>query len=260
MPSRFEATRAAYVAQQQDIIDWLLALQPDAWARPSRLGEWSVLELALHVTDMTGVVVRALSEGQVADKPLTIASYVSAWAGAGAQIAERERDKAGGLDSEAVLANAARAKSDLLTALDAVTDNPVVRGRRGPLRLSDLMVTRVNELVVHSLDLSASLPDLAPIALDRGAVGIAVRMLAGIIAERAPGHSVELRIPPYSAVQCVGGPRHTRGTPPNVVEVDPMAWIELATGRLSWNEPLTDGRLSASGDRADLSSYLPVLS
>lgn len=260
MPSRFESTRAAYVAQQHHVVDWLTALPADAWARPSRLGAWSVLQLGLHVTDMTGVVVRALAQGALAEKPLTIAGYVSAWAGAGDEIAERERDKSAGLDRDGVLANAAQAKADLLAALDAEADNPVIRGRRGPLRLSDLMVTRVNELVVHSLDLSASLPDLAPVELDHGALGIATRMLTGIIAEQAPGRSVELRVPPYAAVQCVGGPRHTRGTPPNVVEVDPVAWIELATGRLSWDHAIADGRVQASGERADLSSYLPVLS
>ncbi len=260
MPARFEATRAAYVAQQHNVVDWLAALPAESWDQPSRLARWSVLELALHVTGMTDIAVRAIAQGQVADKPLSIATYVSAWAGAGAEIAERERDDARGLGADAVLANASRAKTDLLAALDGVTDNPVVMGRRGPLRLADLMVTRVNELVVHSLDLSASLPELAPIEMDHGATGISVRMLAGIIAERVPGHSVELRIPPYSAVQCVGGPRHTRGTPPNVVEVDAMAWIELATGRLSWADAVLRGRVHASGERADLAAYLPVLS
>jgi hypothetical protein len=122
------------------------------------------------------------------------------------------------------------------------------------------MVTRVNELVVHSIDLSASLPTVTPIELDHGALGIATRMLSGIIAERVPGRTVELRVPPYAAVQCVEGPRHTRGTPPNVVEVDPVAWIELATGRLAWDAAIAAGRVQASGERADLSPYLPVLS
>jgi len=145
MPSRFEATRAAYVAQQHHVVEWLTALPADAWEKPSRLDGWSVLQLGLHVTDMTGVVVRALEQGPVREKALTIAGYVSAWAGAGEEIAQRERDKADGLDRDGVLLNAAQAKQDLLAALDAVTDNPVIKGRRGPLRLSDLMVTRVNE-------------------------------------------------------------------------------------------------------------------
>ena len=84
-------------------------------------------------------------------------------------------------------------------------------------------------------------------------------MLARILAGRAPGRSVELRVPPYVAVQCVAGPRHTRGTPANVVETDPVTWLELATGRLTWADALADGRVSASGERADLAGYLPVL-
>jgi hypothetical protein len=121
-------------------------------------------------------------------------------------------------------------------------------------------VMAVNEAVVHSLDLSASLPDLAPVALDRGALGIACRMLTAILAERVPGRTVEVRVPPYAAVQCVPGPRHTRGTPANVVETDPVTWLELATGRVSWADAREAGRVAASGERADLSAYLPLLS
>jgi hypothetical protein len=67
-------------------------------------------------------------------------------------------------------------------------------------------------------------------------------------------------VPPYAAVQVIEGPRHTRGTPPNVVETDPRTWLEIATGRQSWNDAVASGRISASGERADLSDYLPVLS
>jgi hypothetical protein len=68
-----------------------------------------------------------------------------------------------------------------------------------------------------------------------------------------------VRIPPYAAIQCVAGPRHTRGTPPNVVETDAVTWILLATGRMSWAKAAADGRLRASGPRADLSDYLPLV-
>jgi hypothetical protein len=69
---------------------------------------------------------------------------------------------------------------------------------------------------------------------------------------------VEVRVPPYGAIQCVEGPRHTRGTPPNVVEMDPETWVRLATGRLSWGEAITQGRLRISGNRADISTYIPL--
>ena len=86
----------------------------------------------------------------------------------------------------------------------------------------------------------------------------AVRTLLAVLAERAPGRSVEVRVPPYGAVQCVPGPRHTRGTPPNVVEMDPVTWLELAVGRLGWAEAVTEGRVRVSGIRADLSEHLPL--
>ena len=93
-----------------------------------------------------------------------------------------------------------------------------------------------------------------------GALRATVTDLLGALAERAPGRSVEVRVPPYAAVQCVGGPRHTRGTPPNVVEMDPLTWVRLAAGLESWRDAAAAGRVSASGVRADLSGYLPLMS
>ncbi len=93
---------------------------------------------------------------------------------------------------------------------------------------------------------------------DRPVFREAVRALLTALAERAPGRSVEVRVPPYGAVQCVPGPRHTRGTPPNVVEMDPETWVRVATGGLSWAEAVTEGRVRVSGVRADLSAYLPL--
>jgi hypothetical protein len=93
---------------------------------------------------------------------------------------------------------------------------------------------------------------------DRGDVRTAVRYLLEELAARAPGRSVEVRIPPYGVTQCVEGPRHTRGTPPNVVETDPLTWIALATGRQDWADAVRSGALSASGERSDLSPWLPL--
>lgn len=93
---------------------------------------------------------------------------------------------------------------------------------------------------------------------ERSDLALAVRYLAEELAARAPGRSVELRIPPYAAVQAVPGPRHTRGTPPAVVETDPHTWVRLATGRLSWPGALDSGAVVASGERTDLAPYLPL--
>lgn len=86
----------------------------------------------------------------------------------------------------------------------------------------------------------------------------AVRSLLTALAAAVPGRSVEVRVPPFGAVQCVPGPRHTRGTPPNVVETDPVTWVLVATGRLPWAEAVGAGRIRASGIRTDLSDFLPV--
>ncbi|WP_344978291.1 sterol carrier family protein [Streptosporangium fragile] len=96
------------------------------------------------------------------------------------------------------------------------------------------------------------------ISPERDATRFAVRHLLDKLATAAPGRTVEVRVPPYAAVQCVAGPRHTRGTPPNVVETDARTWLELATGLLTWAEATAAGRVSASGSRADLSDHLPL--
>jgi hypothetical protein len=96
-------------------------------------------------------------------------------------------------------------------------------------------------------------------AVDRAALRDVVRALLARLRERAPGRSVEVRVPPFGAVQCVAGPRHTRGTPPNVVETDPETFLLLAVGALSFADAVAAGRVSASGIRADLSALLPLV-
>ncbi|MDA8369184.1 MAG: sterol carrier family protein [Nocardiopsaceae bacterium] len=95
-------------------------------------------------------------------------------------------------------------------------------------------------------------------APDRAAVRAAVRGTLAELAERAPGHSLEVRVPPFGAVQVIDGPRHTRGTPPGVVETDPTTWLALALGRQTWESATAAHTVSASGVRADLSSLLPL--
>jgi hypothetical protein len=94
--------------------------------------------------------------------------------------------------------------------------------------------------------------------VSRDTLATAVRFLLQELESQAEGNTVEVRVPPFGAVQCIEGPRHTRGTPPNVVEMDAATWLSLATGSLAWATALADGRVHASGQRADLSGYLPV--
>jgi hypothetical protein len=85
-----------------------------------------------------------------------------------------------------------------------------------------------------------------------------VKHYLAVLGTRAPGRSVEVRVPPYAAVQAIPGVRHTRGTPPAVVETDADTWLALATGELGWADAEATGRLRASGQRADLTPYLPL--
>lgn len=92
----------------------------------------------------------------------------------------------------------------------------------------------------------------------RTALATAVRYLLQLLDEKAPGNSVEVRVPPFGAVQVIQGPRHTRGTPPNVVEMDAATWISVATGAEHWADAASAGRIQASGTRADLVDVLPL--
>jgi Bacterial SCP ortholog len=105
---------------------------------------------------------------------------------------------------------------------------------------------------VAEVSASAAAADTHP------AFATAVRFLLEELADVAPGNSVEVRVPPLGATQCIEGPRHTRGTPPNTVEMSPEVWFALATGTLSWQQALAESKVLASGTRADLSGVLPL--
>jgi len=107
-------------------------------------------------------------------------------------------------------------------------------------------------------EVAAALLRLAAGELDKSDLRLLSKHFLAVLEERAPGHSVEVRVPPYAAVQVIPGVRHTRGTPPAVIETDAATWIALATGELAWSEAERDGRVRASGERADLTSYLPL--
>jgi Bacterial SCP ortholog len=95
--------------------------------------------------------------------------------------------------------------------------------------------------------------------VDRATQRLAVRYTLQALADRAPGSSVEVRIPPLAAVQAIPGPVHRRGTPSAVVEMEPATWLALAVGELSWGQARSEGRIRASGERADLTPWLPLI-
>lgn len=97
-----------------------------------------------------------------------------------------------------------------------------------------------------------------PDATPRTTTATAVRFTLEELAERVPGHALEVRVPPFGVTQCLQGPRHTRGTPPGVVETDGATWLSLVTGAATWADAVAAGRVRASGERADLSAQLPL--
>lgn len=249
---------AAYQAQRDLLRTWLAALPTKAWGAPSVLPGWSVLELAVNVGYVSAAAARVIGDGPSIERPLSLGDYTSAWPVAAAAIADVTVRASAGLWPDDVLALWDRGDTALAPLAPGVAEDLVVRAQRGPLRVGDYLATRVTELVVHGGDLSRSLPELSPVPVDRRALAVSCRMLTTILGDRNPGHSVEVRVPPFAAVQVIEGPRHTRGTPANVVETDPETWVLIATGRLPYAEAVAAGKVAASGLRADLGPYLPL--
>jgi uncharacterized protein (TIGR03083 family) len=258
-PLRFDAATArdGVVAQHRIVDSMVDAIDPEALRGPTRLGDWTVADLVAHLT----LSMRAIGRYLTAEPAPAAAMDTQGWADHCVTAAASVDERATALAADTRPAELRGAlRTARLEAEHALADVPapfVVAARFGAMRLPDYLATRCVEAAVHTLDLGNAL-GIEP-ALDRNVVGVSVRLLTGVLAARAPGRSVELRVPPYAAVQCVEGPRHTRGTPPNVVEADAAAWLDLATGRLDWAEAVETGRVRASGERADLSALLPVL-
>ena len=254
MSGRLDAELTAYLEQCRVLADWLAARPAAEFARPSVLPGWDVRVLVGHVAgskEGLAAHLRVRAEGPA--RP--VAEYVRDYAPAAAQISAQSV-AAAGTDGPDELIARLRAPLEVPAG---VSDTTVVAGPRGPISALDFARTRVLDLVVHCDDLARSLPDADPVPLVRPALAGSVRTLAGVLAGQAPGRSVEVRVPPFVAVQAVAGPRHTRGTPPNVVETDPVTWLRLATGRTAFADALRAGLVRASGTRADLAPYLPVL-
>ena len=257
--SGYPAVVAAVTGQWSRLLAAVDALGPDEWSRPTRLG-WSTAELVVHLTGNVQYLLEALADQQPGKRPDTpVVTYYDDVLDDAEDISDRARRGASGADAAP---DALRQRMHDVTDAGsrALADPPdgdtVVRSGTHLLRLEDYLITRATEGVVHGLDLPS------PVQPDPAALRVTVRLLTGILGHRAAGRSIEVRVPPYAAVQLdlpdAPGPRHTRGTPPNVVEADPVSFVEVATGRLPWPDAVRDGRIRASGARADLTALLPL--
>jgi uncharacterized protein (TIGR03083 family) len=239
----------------------LVAVPDERWSIPSVLPEWTIADLAAHLSTVASSAA-SLEPAPSGVAPLSPLAYIGGYAAVEDDIADAARAVAGPVESSpTALHGAISASFDRASGvLDGFgSDNPVVNAPRGPIRLGDYLATRAIEIAVHADDLARSVPDIVPAEIPRTTVRLAVRALLDALAERAPGRAVEARVPPHGAVQCVEGPRHTRGTPANVVEMSPTTWLRLATGRVAWADAVVGGDLSVSGDRADIGRYLPLI-
>lgn len=249
--------RTAVLAQFTTVREAVAGLTPEQLAAPTRLGHWTVRELAAHLTMVLGSVARHLDAPEPDKLEVPLQDWPFRTSSAAGQVDEDVHAVVdAGTDLDGLFADAL---DRLANTLPGAADTRLVPSRFGGMTLADFMVTRTVELVVHTDDLNAALPGL-DVPYDRQALAACTRLLADALATKAPGGSVEVRVPPYAVVQCVQGPRHTRGTPPNVVETDPLTWIRLATGRTTWAAAREAAQVSASGERADLGGLLPIMS
>ncbi len=248
-----DRTRTALLEQWEELVRGVDALPDAAFGAPTRLPGWSGSVLVEHLTSGPRSVVRALTDPAPTGRPVAVTAYYPQARAAANDVDARSRAGAAGRTPAELRERLASSVADAERHLDAAPDGAVVATRLGPLTLVDVLATRCVEAVVHGLDLPVPMPPSA------GALRVTVRLLARTLAATWPGRSVEVRIPPHVAVQCLGGPRHTRGTPPNVVEADPVAFAEVAAGRRAWADAVADGSIRASGKRSDLRDLLPVL-
>ncbi|MFE5094533.1 sterol carrier family protein [Streptomyces sp. NPDC056638] len=250
-------TRTAVLSQFAHVREAVRSLTPEQLALPTRLGDWTVRELAAHLTMALSHVTRNLELPEPASpKPdLTLLEWPFSTADRAGRIADdTEALAADRPDLDALYGEVAGRFEELVSD---VPEDRLLPTRAGAMRLADFLVTRTVELVVHTDDLNEAAG--LGIPYDRQALAACTRLLADALAEKAPGGSVEVRVPPFAVVQCVQGPKHTRGTPPNVVETDPLTWIRLATGRTEWAQELDAAKVSASGERADIAALLPLM-
>ncbi|WP_367124958.1 sterol carrier family protein [Streptomyces phytohabitans] len=250
--------RKALTAQVEALAAAAHALTGAQRALPSGLPGWDVHHLLVHIARQIDAVplLLAMPEPDATAPSVDLSAWVRSTADWAAVLDEDTRaDAVEATDAAARIDAAVEQLEPVLEA--AVRPDLLLPHRFGAMRALDFTVTRLVELVVHTDDLSRAVD--TPVTLDRQALAATVRVLADALAAKAPGHTVEVRVPPFAVTQCVDGPRHTRGTPPHVVETDPLTWLRLATGRTAWEAALADGSVSAGGTRADLGPYLPVL-
>lgn len=250
---------AAMRAQAEMTVAWLHTLPAADFERPTARPGSDVADVVGHMLLDVTDVAQTLSRGTTA-RPSTLAAHLRGQRSAAVHLMALVR---------ATLAD--ESGPDLVRQLDHVLLDvdfslagelpQTLDGLYEPLRPVDFLRATAIELVGHCDDLARSLPDRPGLTIHPPLLAEAARGLAQVIEQAHPGRSIELRVPPAVAVQIgdgTPGPTHTRGTPPSVVETDPLTFVRLCTGRLAWADALAGHQVAASGAHADLSTVFPV--
>ena len=236
----YAAVRSALHEQYGVLVAAFADLDPTA---PTDCEGWTVEDLETHVAVTARGLVRIATQETTGPAD---GGGVNDWAAKLPGLAEEVDEM-----TRAERLSLAPLVDQVEAVLASTAEDKVVEQLTGRHTLKDAAVFRLIEAVVHGLDVGIT---PAPTALK-----IVVKELAQVLADRYPGHSVEVRVSPYAAVQCLPGPRHTRGPPPNVVEAEPIAFVRLCSGRQAWDDLTRSGWITASGERSDLSALMPVL-
>lgn len=258
---------SALVAQAKLTAAWLVRTSPTAFARPVTLGNrpvmlgnWDVRALTGHLVQMISSTTEALNR-PTTTRPVTLDAHMRTRRHSITRI-DAEMRRTIGNDGGPTLARQLQAQiSDLQYTLSGELPSAVELHLEA-VRPLDLLRTVLIEFVVHSNDLSHAVGDEVPVPLDPQAVIEVARVYAELLGRAWPGRTLEVRVPPATAVQVAaldGGSTHTRGTPPNVIEMDPHTWIDLASGRLTWERAIENRRVSRSGAHTNLGPLLAPL-
>lgn len=246
------------VEQGQHLADFLGSLRPAEFCRSVPGSTDRVRDVTAHLIVVQNHLLEAI-ERPTAERPHPLADFL-----VGLRVSHHHLEELAGELAEhqpgPELATHFQASMDDIMLRLRSPELPGVVSTPAPLQLVDLLRMVSTEWVLRSDDLTRAIPGHRPIQWHRSVLADAVRTLAEALRRHHPGQAVEIRVPPFAAVQCGGadGPRHTRGTPPAVVECEPIHFVRLCRGRETFAEALRYGHVHASGVRADISDWLPL--
>jgi hypothetical protein len=247
------------IDQGHHLLDFLGSLRPAEFGRCVPGTDLAVTDVIARLLVGQNMVLTALDR-PTTQRPTALPAYCASSGLERHRNATLAREISDHNAGSTLLAQFQQTQQDLAHRLSASDLPEVISHTRVSLKVADVLRLLSLEWVLYSDDLTRAVPRQRPVIVPRTNLADAVRLLADIVRTRHPGGSVEIRVAPFVAVQCgaPSEPRHTRGTPPNVVECQPLPFIRLCRGRETWFEAMRWNHLTASGARADLSEWFPL--